>query len=362
MSNEAIKVGICGVGYIAREVHLPLLAKFPDVELLAICDKDENKLKEVAGQFQKARLYSAFDEMLSKEKLDLVDICVPPNAHASLAIQALESGFNCMVEKPMAMSTNDADRMINVAKKKGLALYVIHNYSFMPCVRKAKRMVAAGEIGRLMSVEVKCLVSIEKERYFDVSHWCHFLPGGILSTELTPHLIMLMLDFLDSEKAECIQVFKGKLSNHPHIQADELRTVIKGEYTLGTLSLSYNSPFKQLSICLVGTEGYIRIDGNSQAVLKFRSSDYESKAAVARGLESLSEVYQLSTGLLTTSINVILGKYAPMVEGHKYLLSCCWRDLRGEGQYPVELAKCRQVVKILEQLFSESGSNSRLLI
>ncbi len=350
MVKKKIRTAVAGVGYIAREVHLPLLTRWRDIQVLAICDKDDVELQKVGKQFKIERLYLDFTEMVEKERPDLVDICTPPDTHAALAVQALERGCNCIVEKPMALTTVDADRMIKTAKERGLGLYVVHNYSFTPCVRKAKSMVARGEIGRLVSVEVKYIVSIEKERYFDSSHWCHRFPGDIFSTEITPHLIMLILDFLDSEKAECIQVFKGKISDYPHIQADELRAVIKGEHTIGTLSLSYNSPFNQLSICLVGTNGYIRIDGNSQAVFKFGPSKYATKAAVARGLESLSEIYQLSTGLLASGVNVILGKYVPVVEGHKYLMSCCWRSLRGEGQYPVDLAKCRQGVKILEEI------------
>lgn len=346
-----LRIGVVGTGYAAREIHLPLLTKFPDVKIVAICDKDESKLKEVSRYVRGANLYSELDQMLSRERLDLVDICTPPDSHASLAIQVLESGCNCMVEKPMAMTISDADRMIETAKQKNLALYVIHNYSFMPCVRKAKRMVATGEIGQLVSVEVKYLASIEKERYFAPNHWCHHLPGGILSTEITPHLVMLILDFLDSKRPKITQVFKEKLSPYPHIQADELRAIIKGDQVMATLSLSYNCPFKQLSIYLVGTHGYIYVNGNSQAVVKCRATNYSNRDVINRGRESLSEIYQLFTGLLATSINVILGKYAPLVEGHRYLMSCCWRDLRGESKYPVDLDSCREVIRIMEELF-----------
>jgi len=355
MTKKKISVGVVGAGFIAREVHLPLLAKFPEVKLTGICDQDEDKLSEISRLFPTAKLYTRLDEMLSSERLDLVDICTPPLNHAVPAIQAMQSGCNCMVEKPIAMTVSDTDRMIQASRDNGVSLCAIHNYSFMPCVTKARRMVASGEIGKLLSVEIKYLISMEKEeRYFSPGHWCHSLPGGILNTEITPHLVMLLLDFLNSDRPECVQAFKGKLSDHSHIQADELRAVIKGDNnTLGTLSLSYNCPFKGFYIFLAGTEGYIQVNINSQAVVKYKPTDYGSRSAIARGLDSLSEIYQLSAGLLSTGFHVVTGKYTPMVAGHKYLMSRCWRHLRGEGEYPVDLERCRDVIKIMEYMFNE---------
>jgi predicted dehydrogenase len=354
MIDKTIKVGLIGSGFISEEVHLPVWSKLPNVKVTAICDKDEKKLRETARRFKVPKGYSDLTEMLSQEKLDLVDICTPPDTHAALAIQTLELGSNCMVEKPMALTVADAERMIKTARERGLNLYVIHNYSFMPCIRKARSMVLKGEIGRLVSVDVKYLCSIEKERHCDESHWCYDYPGGILSTEITPHLVMLLLDFLGAQAVECIQVFKEKLSSYPHIQADELRAVVKGDGTVGTLSLSYNSPFKLLTVYLVGTDGCIYTNASSQAVVKHRPTNWGNKSATARGLESLGELYQLSAGLMTTGVNVILGRYAPMVEGHKYLMSRCYDNLVGRGEYPVDLYKSRQVVKILEEMFKET--------
>lgn len=351
MAIKKIKVGVVGGGYISEQVHLPVLAKSPDIEVLSVCDKDENKLQKMAKNFKVKKAYTQLGEMLKKEELNLIDICTPPDTHAVLAIQAMESGVNCIVEKPMTLKTKDADRMIATAKKQNLNLFVIHNYSYMPCIRKAKELVNNGEIGSLISVEVKYLCSTENERHCDVSHWCHNYPGDILSTEITPHLVMLILDFIGSEAAECVSVYQDKLSSNPHVKADELKAVIKGSGRIGALSLSYNSPYKHLGIYLIGTKGYMYTDVNSQAIIRHHANNFDNKAAFARGLESLSEIRQLSSGLMGTSMNVLLGRYSPMIEGHKYLMSKCCDQLLGRGEYPVSLTQSRQVVKILGQFF-----------
>lgn len=353
MSGKVIKVGLVGTGFIATEVHLPVLLKLGDAKVTAICDKDEKSLQEAAKRFKIPKAYCELTEMVQREELDLIDICTPPDTHAALTIRTLESGCNCLVEKPLAMSTNDADRMIGVAKKQGLFLNVIHNYSFMSCIRKARSMVAAGDIGEVTGVEVKYLTSLEKERYFAPNHWCHHLPGGILGTEIMSHLIMLLLDFMGG--VELLHVATGKFSKYSYIPADELRIIAKGSNSLGSLTLSFNAPLLRLSIDLVGTKGCLYIDANSQTVVRYKARNCKdgidhNRDVIGRGSAALGDIAQRLVGLSSAAINVIFGKYQPGTEGHKYLIKTCLRSLRGEGQYPIDIWKCREVVRISEEV------------
>ena len=112
-----LKIGIIGTGKICQGVHLPAYDKIDDVEIVALCDIDENKLNSLKEKYPKARLYTDFEEMLNKEELDAVDICTPNNIHSKAAIYALNKGVNVMCEKPDAVSVIEAEKMKEAAEK-----------------------------------------------------------------------------------------------------------------------------------------------------------------------------------------------------------------------------------------------------
>jgi predicted dehydrogenase len=97
-------------------------------------------------------MYANFDEMLRDGRIDAVDLCVPHHLHANLALTALEAGRHVLVEKPIATSIADAERMVETAEKRNLTLCVSENYPFLEPFRRARDLIQAGEIGRLVSL------------------------------------------------------------------------------------------------------------------------------------------------------------------------------------------------------------------
>jgi predicted dehydrogenase len=234
MKSGTIKVGVVGAGYIAQSAHLPVLSRLSGAELVAICDVSQAEAQKAADQFSIPKVYSDMAEMLEQEKLDVVDILTPPDTHADLAIQVMQHGCHCLMEKPLAVTTADADRVIKIAEETGLGLYVTHSLSYFPIMRKAKAMVASGAVGRVVNVRVRFITSIERERYFEPDHWCHRLPGGVFA-DLAPHLAMMLLDFLDGVTS--VKAAARKLSGHPHLNADELEILVETGSGLGSLTL-----------------------------------------------------------------------------------------------------------------------------
>ncbi len=134
--------------------------------------------------------------MLEVQKLDVVDICTPPGNHRELCLEALNAGVNVMVEKPFTISVADADVVINAARQKHLALHVLRNQSYLPIYLKAKEILRSGEIGELLNVHVKMALPFEKE-WLHPGNWASRIPGGPLG-EVAPHVVMLFLEFLDT--------------------------------------------------------------------------------------------------------------------------------------------------------------------
>ena len=130
MIKKRLRVGLVGCGGVAQWAHIPALKKVKNAELVAVCDRNEELASIVAKNFRIHRYYADFPQMLEKEGLDMVEICTPPKTHASLSIKAIESGCHVLVEKPMAMTTKEADEMIRASKDSKVKLGVVHNKEF----------------------------------------------------------------------------------------------------------------------------------------------------------------------------------------------------------------------------------------
>ena len=347
MGAEQISVGVVGAGYIANFAHLPALSKCPEADVIAVCDRDLDLCRKAAERFHIPRVYSSAEEMLSKEELDLVDICLPPTFHKDTLMKALEQGVNCLVEKPLTITTSDADDVIAQAEAKGLKLHVIHNYSALPGVLRAKALVAEGEIGEIRGAHITHLTPFAP-RHLDPHHWCHSLPGDYFA-EVGPHLAMLLVEFLG--RVNGVESRLAKASAFPSINVDELRIIAQTGKGLGTITCSMNCPSRILTIDVWGTTGAIHVNADYQAVVHHGSID-SSMNTWARGMSALGDISSRISALTWTGANVIIGRYAPETMGHQYLIQQSLRTLRGESCYPIDTKLARDAVHLLELAFS----------
>lgn len=199
---STLKIGLVGTGNIVRHRHLPAFKKMKDVKVSAICDKQESIARGVAEQFGIRHHHTRLSDML-KEELDIIDICTPPQTHASLAIEAMEAACHVLVEKPMAMNIKEVDEMFRVSKRKHLKLCVIHQNLFNPAVQEARRRVEKNFVGDLISVDVGTFVRRDNYMCLNGEHWCHKLPGGIFF-EILPHPIYLLQAFSKGIEPTCV--------------------------------------------------------------------------------------------------------------------------------------------------------------
>ena len=154
-----VKVAVIGCGLIGQWHHIPSLCKIKDAELVAICDKNPELAKRVAQKFNISRYYTDSTEMFGREKLDMVDICTPPQSHLALSIQAMDKGCHVLVEKPITLSLKEFDELKNVAKSHNVKLCQVHNKLFEPIMIKALSMVSQGGIGDLVGLDIQVLQS-----------------------------------------------------------------------------------------------------------------------------------------------------------------------------------------------------------
>jgi UDP-N-acetylglucosamine 3-dehydrogenase len=147
---EKLKVGVIGCGSIAQHRHLPEYAFNKNVELVAVCDINEERAKQVAEKLG-VKAYTSYEELLQSGEVDAVSVCTPNYLHAPISIAALNAGVHVLCEKPMATSKEEAEAMIEAAQKSGKKLMIAHNQRFVKSHQKARQLIESGEIGKIYS-------------------------------------------------------------------------------------------------------------------------------------------------------------------------------------------------------------------
>ena len=130
--EKALKVGLIGLGGIARWAHMPAYKKMNNVEIVAICDILPEKIESFKKQFEFDAVpsFTDYNELLALDGLDFVDICTPNYLHSTIAVKALDRGINVFCEKPDAVSVEEALKMQGAAEQSGKHLMVMRNNRF----------------------------------------------------------------------------------------------------------------------------------------------------------------------------------------------------------------------------------------
>jgi len=152
MVKEKVRVGLVGVGFVARTAHIPFLREIPFVDLVAIADVDTDRAKEVGQEFNIPRVLHSYEDLINDPSLDVVDVCTPPSKHAEVAIAAIQHGKDVIVEKPLVVSLGDALALLSAARERRASVGVVLNLRYMPIVRRALQVVHSGRLGELTHV------------------------------------------------------------------------------------------------------------------------------------------------------------------------------------------------------------------
>ncbi|MCA0971513.1 Gfo/Idh/MocA family oxidoreductase [Halobacillus litoralis] len=145
-----LSVAVIGCGSIAQNRHLIEYAANEHVEIKAVCDIVSERVEKIAEEYG-ATAYTNYEELLSKESVDVVSVCLPNYLHAPVSIASLNAGAHVLCEKPMATSREEAEKMIEAAEVSGKKLMIAHNQRFVPSHVKAKELIEEGAIGKVYS-------------------------------------------------------------------------------------------------------------------------------------------------------------------------------------------------------------------
>ncbi|RKY01795.1 gfo/Idh/MocA family oxidoreductase [Candidatus Poribacteria bacterium] len=141
-----LKVGILGAGTMGS-MHANCYAQLPDVEVVAIADKRTDLARKVAEPLG-ARVYEEADELIEKADVDIVDVCLPTPMHKEFVVKAARAGKHVFCEKPLALTIEDGEEMINECEKAGVKFMVGHVLRYFHEYVAIKKQIDAGAIGK----------------------------------------------------------------------------------------------------------------------------------------------------------------------------------------------------------------------
>jgi len=149
-----IGVGLVGLGEIGQ-VHLKGLRESAHVGYLSICDLDTDLVERSRGD---DRVAASLDEMLADENISVIDVCLPHHLHAPYALAAIAAGKHVLLEKPMAMTLDECDQIIEAADAAGVTVGVSHNQLFYEPHHHLAEMIDSGSLGDLRAIRARLAI------------------------------------------------------------------------------------------------------------------------------------------------------------------------------------------------------------
>ena len=343
-----MKVGIVGSGKVAKGIHIPALLKIKGVEITAVCDIDKAEAKRTAEMYDIDRYYTDILDMLKREDLVMVDICTPPQMHAPMAIQAIEEGCHVLLEKPMTSSVSEADKILTALKNSGVKLCVVHNYLFRPIGIKAMSIWESGELGDIIGMDVKFQDRFDNTPFWRKDHWCHSMPGGRFGENII-HPLYLIDKFLNI--SDVVAVHAKKLSNYDWVSIDELKVLLDAKNSIGTISMSGNSPRDVTTVDIYGTKMNLHLDFGSTFVIKLKSRKHTSAYTVFMDNMCIGSKILASTTVFNPLKLLTRRKY--IQSGHYYLIQKFVESIRSDKMPPVTGEEGKKVMALQEKIFNQ---------
>jgi predicted dehydrogenase len=282
-----MKVGIVGCGAIAARAHIPSFAR-ASVQVVAVADTDISRANSFARKFGIPHVYSDFRQLL-EEDLDLVSICTPPKTHGLIAIEAAHKGKHVLLEKPMTTTLTEAEELVSACTANKTKLCVVHQYRFIPCVQEAKKRIAEGRLGKIISIHLTAHPQFPM-RWAD-SGWLY--DKWSLLDDIGVHLLDI-LTFLSDANAIRVSLgahdSTGKMGFFDSIQA----TIELEDSQAVYLDLSWIIGSYELTANVFGTAGKLTLD--------IRNNFLSEIHGYVTPFDEMSQTLRKSTGTFASAL------------------------------------------------------------
>lgn len=256
-----IKFALVGCGRIAKR-HSELLGfqQIANASLVAVCDVLEDKAKKLGEQFN-IPYYTDMDEMMQNENIDIVSVLTESGYHAKHVINLAKYGKHVVVEKPMALTLDDADKMIEVCDKNNVRLFVVKQNRFNVPVVKLREAIDLNRFGKLVLGTIR-VRWCRDQKYYDQADWRGrwSMDGGVLTNQASHHV-----DLLEWMMGDVESVFAKSMTALVDIEAEDT-AIVTIKFKNGALGIieattAVRPVDLEGSISVLGEKGTVEIGG-----------------------------------------------------------------------------------------------------
>lgn len=287
-ATKSVRTAVVGCGYWGKN----LVRNFASLsDLKVCCDASDAIRQRLAREYPGVRVTDSFASVLEDPEVDAVVLATPAPTHAELAIEALEAGKHVFVEKPLALSIEDAERVAEVAERTGRILMVGHLLEYHPGVEYLKKLIDGGELGEVYYCYSQ-RVNLGKLRADENALW-----------SLAPHDISVMLFLMGEEPEEVTAT--GQAFLQPGVEDVVFLTMKFGSGRMAHVQVSWLDPHKERSLTVVGSKKMaVFNDMEPQEKIRIFDKGVERRHTEAAHYESYGELLSLREGdILIPRIN-----------------------------------------------------------
>ena len=213
-----IKAGIIGCGGIANGKHLPAATRTGMVDFIAFCDIVEERAVKACKKYgtKNSTHYTDYKKLLKDESIDVIYVCTPNRSHSEISVAALKAGKHVLCEKPMAINSAEAEKMVKAAKETGKILTIGYQFRYTPAHQYAKQIAVEGGFGDMYYARARAV------RRRAVPTWGVFLneyeQGGGPLIDIGTHSLDLVLWTMDNYKPKyAVGTVFHKLNNQKNV-------------------------------------------------------------------------------------------------------------------------------------------------
>lgn len=253
-----LKIALLGCGTMGR-VHARAYKKMDDIEIVAVCDLRSDFANKIATPFN-ANVYSDFEKMMANEEIDMVDICLPTYLHHEYAIKCMDKNKHVFCEKPIALSVEDAQEMIDKAVETNIKFSVGHVLRFFPTYAKAADKFTPDNLGHAK------LIRTVRNQAFPMWSWDNWFSDYKRSGGPYVDLMIHDLDWIIHRFGKVERVYARSFIADKQDHSIALLRLENGAIVHSEASWAYpqGSPFK-MAYEIVGTQGQLEYDNQKDA-------------------------------------------------------------------------------------------------
>ena len=252
---KKIRIGIVGLGTISKNIHIPVLSTFEDVEIKVATEVDAKRGREFARNWDISKVYEDYNEMYNNYDLDAVFICIPSFLHYDAVRRALEHDIHVFCEKPMGLRSDDAFELVKMARKKDLVLAVGYNKRLEKNYEEAGKIVKSLKLGNILQAHGILVNAGPYASWIPSSDWFFNDKYGVLY-DSGSHLMDSIMHILSDQIIEVLA--RGISTMHGLKVLDNIAGVFKTEKgAIGSFNVGWKIAVGYDSIQIHGTGGSV---------------------------------------------------------------------------------------------------------